>query len=232
MWPRPWRPTCAFKPEQFATFLSNHDQNRVMSQLAGKVDKAKVAAALLLTAPGVPFIYYGEEIGMVGLGPDEEKRTPMQWTASANAGFTTGAAWELVNPDFAKGRNVADESADPNSLLAAYRSLIQARNQHAALRVGDLFLPQSGSASVLASLRVSQSEAVLSVINLGPDPVTNFSLTLAAGPLKGRYQAAPILGQGPAEDLAANGQGGFDGYQPVATLPGYGVLVLQLQPVP
>jgi alpha-amylase len=221
----------AFKPEQFATFLSNHDQNRVMSQLAGKVDKARVAAAMLLTAPGVPFIYYGEEIGMVGLGADEEKRTPMQWTASANAGFSTGAAWELVNPDYAKGRNVADESADPNSLLAAYRSLILARNQHAALRVGDLYLPQSGSATVLASLRVSKSEAVLSLINLGPDPVTHLALSLAAGPLKGRYHAAPILRQGPAEDLAANGQGGFDGYQPVATLPGYGVLVLQLQPV-
>jgi len=220
-----------FKPEQFATFLSNHDQNRVMSQLAGKVDKARVAAAMLLTAPGVPFIYYGEEIGMVGLGADEEKRTPMQWTAAANAGFTTGTPWELVNPDFAKGRNVAVETADPNSLLATYRSLIQARNQHAALRVGDLFLPQSGSATVLASLRVSHTETVLSVINLGPDPVTAFSLSLAAGPLKGHYQAAPILGQGPAGALTANGQGGFENYQPVATLPGYGVLILQLQPM-
>ena len=80
----------AFKPVQFATFLSNHDQNRVMSQLAGKVEKARVAAAMLLTAPGVPFIYYGEEIGMVGLEADEEQRTPMQWSGGANAGFTTG----------------------------------------------------------------------------------------------------------------------------------------------
>jgi alpha-amylase len=221
----------AFKPEQFATFLSNHDQNRVMSQLAGKPDKARVAAAMLLTAPGVPFIYYGEEIGMVGLGADEEKRTPMQWTAGANAGFTTGQPWELVNPDFPKGRNVADESADPSSLLAAYRSLIQARNQHAALRVGDLYLPQSSAATVLLSLRVSHSETVLSLINLGADPVPNLSLTLASGPLHGRYAALPILGQGPAADLTANGQGGFDGYQPVPTLPGYGVLILQLQAI-
>jgi len=220
----------AYKPEQFATFLSNHDQNRVMSQLASKVDRARVAAAMLLTAPGVPFIYYGEEIGMVGLGPDEEKRTPMQWTAGANAGFTTGQAWELVNPDYAKGRNVADESADPNSLLAAYRRLIQARNQHVALRVGDLYLPQSGAATVLASLRVSHSESVLTVINLGADPVTNFALALAAGPLKGSYQAEPIVGEGLAQALTSNAQGGFDGYQPVATLTGYGVLILQLQP--
>jgi len=220
----------AFKPAQFATFLSNHDQNRVMSQLAGKLDKARVAAALLLTAPGVPFIYYGEEIGMVGLGADDEKRTPMQWTAQANAGFTTGSPWELVNPDYVKGRNVADETADPASLLATYRALIQARNQHAALRVGDLYLAQTQATSVLASLRVSQAETVLVLINLGPDPVTGVKLTLAAGPLKNRYHALPILGAAPGADLAANGPGGFDDYQPTPTLPGYGVLIYQLQP--
>ncbi len=219
-----------FKPEQFATFLSNHDQNRVMSQLAGKVDKAKVAAALLLTAPGVPFIYYGEEIGMVGLGADEEKRTPMQWTAGANAGFTTGSPWELVNPDYVKGRNVASETADPASLLEAYRALIQARNQHAALRVGDLYLAQTEASGVLASLRVSQSETVLVIINLGPDPVTDVKLALAAGPLKSRYRAVPILGALPAAALTANSQGGFDSYQPNPTLPGYGMLIYQLQP--
>jgi glycosidase len=219
-----------FKPEQFATFLSNHDQNRVMSQLAGKLDKARVAAALLLTAPGVPFIYYGEEIGMVGLGADEEKRTPMQWTAGANAGFTTGKPWELVNPDYVKGRNVAAETADPASLLADYRTLIQARNQHAALRVGDLYLAQTPATSVLASLRVSQAETVLVVINLGPDPLTDYKLTLAAGPLKNHYRAVAILGAGSGADLAANAQGGFDGYQPGASLPAYGVAIYQLQP--
>lgn len=221
----------AFKPEQFASFLTNHDQDRAISQLAGKVDKAKVAAAMLMTSPGVPFTYYGEEIGMVGLGADEQKRTPMQWTAQTNAGFTAGTPWELVNPDYAKGRNVADEAADPNSLLATYRSLIQARNQHAALRVGDLYLPKSGAPTVLATLRVSQSEAVLAVINLGQAPLTDYAISLASGPLKGRYRAAPIVGAPPAADLAANSQGGFDSYQPVATLPGYRFLLLQLQPI-
>jgi len=164
-----------------------------MSQLAGRADKAKAAAALLLTAPGVPFIYYGEEIGMVGLKPDEQLRTPMQWTAGPNAGFTAGRPWELPNPDFAKGRNVADESTDPNSLLAAYRGLIQARNQHAALRVGDLFLPESDQGQVFASLRVSQAERILVVINLGQTAVTDYHLSLASGPLAGRYRGAPIL---------------------------------------
>jgi alpha-amylase len=221
----------AFKPLQFATFLTNHDQNRALSQLVGKLDKAKVAAALLLTAPGVPFIYYGEEIGMVGLKPDEQLRTPMQWSAAPNAGFTTGTPWEAVNPDFAKGRNVADEVSDPNSLLSTYRALIRARNQHAALRVGVQYLPQADQTSVFASLRVSKSEAVLVVINLGQDPVTNYHLSLASSPLSGTYRASAIMGNGPATDLAANSQGGFDSYQPVTALPAYSTLLLQLQPI-
>ena len=68
----------------YATFLTNHDQNRVMSVLNGKVEKAKLAAVMLLTSPGTPFIYYGEEIGMQGKKPDEDIRLPMQWSADVN----------------------------------------------------------------------------------------------------------------------------------------------------
>ena len=64
------------------------------------LDKAKLAASVLMTAPGVPFIYYGEEIGMTGEKPDEQIRTPMQWSAEGNAGFTTGSPWEPVNGDY------------------------------------------------------------------------------------------------------------------------------------
>jgi alpha-amylase len=71
----------------FATFLTNHDQNRVMSVLNGNVDKAKVAASLLLTSPGTPFIYYGEEIGMQGRKPDEDIRLPMQWSGERMPGL-------------------------------------------------------------------------------------------------------------------------------------------------
>ncbi|MCU6339924.1 hypothetical protein KW823_25750, partial [Enterobacter quasiroggenkampii] len=75
-----------------APFLTNHDQNRVMSELQGKVNHAKMAASVLLTLPGNPFIYYGEEIGMLGLKPDERLREPMKWTADEkSAGMTT---WE------------------------------------------------------------------------------------------------------------------------------------------
>lgn len=74
-----------------ATFLTNHDQNRLFSELGGDVDKAKRAATLLLTSAGTPFLYYGEEIGLAGEKPDEDLRLPMHWSDSANAGFSTGA---------------------------------------------------------------------------------------------------------------------------------------------
>jgi len=74
-----------YRPLQYAPFLSNHDQDRVFTQFGEDAGKMKLAAAVYLTLPGVPFIYYGEEVGMVGSGSDPNKRTPMQWTAGANA---------------------------------------------------------------------------------------------------------------------------------------------------
>ncbi len=223
-----------FKPLQFATFLSNHDQSRVISQLAGKVEKAKVAAALLLTAPGVPFIYYGEEIGMAGVQQegDREMRSPMQWTAGDFAGFTGGRPWYNVHHDYAQGVNVADEAADPNSMLSYYRTLIHLRNQHAALRVGGAFLLSSDNPAVFAELRVSQQEAALVVVNLSEDQVTGYHLKLEASPLAGKYLAAPVLGQGEFVAPIVNAQGGFEGYQPLPTVPPYSSFVIQLQSAP
>ena len=222
-----------FRPLQFATFLANHDQSRAISQLRNQIESAKTAATLLLTAPGVPFIYYGEEIGMTGVQQegDRQMRTPMQWTAEAQSGFTAARPWFSVNKDYAQGRNVADQSADPNSLLAHYRALIRVRSQHAALRVGETFLVKSDNPAVYALLRVSKGEAVLVVVNLSTDPVSDYHLMLDSGPLVGAYLPAPLLGGRPFVSPAVNAQGGFDAYQPLAELPSYAGFIIQLQPV-
>lgn len=217
------------KPDQFATFLANHDQNRALSQLAGKAQKGGLAATMLLTAPGVPFVYYGEEIGMLGLKPDEQIRTPMVWSEEKNGGFTTGTPWETAVTAPPPTANVADETNDPNSLLSDYRTLIRARAEHVALRVGDLAVVTADNPAVYSILRSTAQETVLVVINLSADPVTGYHLKLATGPLAGSYQAAPILGVGPYADLTANAQGGFDSYQPVPTLEAGSRLILQLQ---
>ncbi|HSW27340.1 MAG TPA: alpha-amylase family glycosyl hydrolase, partial [Burkholderiaceae bacterium] len=83
---------------RLGTFLANHDffaGARLMRQFAGDEPSYRLAAATLLTLPGTPFIYYGEEIGMTGHKPDERIRTPMRWDATEPAaGFSTAAPWQ------------------------------------------------------------------------------------------------------------------------------------------
>ena len=126
----------AWPANQQASFLTNHDQDRIMSQLYGDLPSAKLAAFLLLTAPGTPFVYYGEEIGMTGVKPDERIRTPMRWTADAPAaGFSTAEPWQPLSDDPPEV-NVATQLADPDSLLRVYGDLVRVRSQQVALREG------------------------------------------------------------------------------------------------
>ena len=221
-----------FPPNQFATFITNHDQDRVMSVLGGDLARAKAAATLLLASPGVPFIYYGEEIGMLGRKPDQSIRVPMAWSADPNGGFTTANfPWIGVNLDY-ETKNVAAQTDDPASLLSFYRDLIRLRNQHAALRVGETFVPETGNLAVAAVLRVTEDEAVLAVVNLGKEPVSDYGLALTESPLRGGYQPASLLGPGPFAPLPADASGAFANYQPLPTLPPYSTFILQLQPKP
>ena len=70
-----------FGPGERATFLTNHDQERVASRAPRRsATEIGLAGRMLLAGPGVPFVYYGEEIGLTGEKPDERIRTPMPWT--------------------------------------------------------------------------------------------------------------------------------------------------------
>jgi alpha-amylase len=158
---------------------------------------AKLAATMMLTFPGVPFIYYGEEIGMIGSKPDEDIRLPMQWSGESGAGFTSGTPWREPYPDY-PDRNVSVQSDDPDSLLSHYRSLTGLRNRHAALRSGGAILVNSGSPSLYALLRYNDDEAFLVLVNSHPNEVTadRYGLTLEAGPFEGTLQAETALGVG------------------------------------
>ncbi len=157
-----------FPSGRWSPFLTNHDQPRVMTVLRDAA-KARVAASALLTLPGMPFVYYGEEIGMVGPKPDELIRTPMQWSSAPNSGFTTGTPWEPLQADW-KTKNVAAQDSSRQSLLNHYRKLIQLRNAHPALNSGPLALLQTNdtTGSIAAWLRSSRDEAFLIVVNFGP----------------------------------------------------------------
>ncbi len=216
-----------FPQQDNSNFLTNHDMPRLMNQLGQNEGKAKAAAGILLTAPGIPFIYYGEEIGMSGTKPDELIRTPMQWTGEKEAGFTAGSPWEEVNADFTK-INVAAQTGDNHSLLEHYRELIRLRNAHAALRVGKTYVAESKSNKLLAYLRATEEEIILVVINIDDAPVTDYQLELGRGPLSGNYAVASLLDDSTIDPLQANATGGFDGYAPLAEVPPYGVIVIQL----
>lgn len=172
--------------------LSNHDLPRHVSRYGGgRPDEiAKVAAAMLLTLRGTPFVYYGEEIGLPDLrlrrvevvdppgrrywpfykGRDRA-RGPMPWDATAGAGFTRGRPWLPLHPGFPE-RNVAVQQEDPHSVLSFYRALLRLRRQSPALRRGDFraLTPRPGDG--LAYLRRAESHSALVALNLSSRPLT------------------------------------------------------------
>jgi len=190
-----------------APFLTNHDMIRVGAQLGGDAAKLRSGAAILLTLPGAPFLYYGEEIGMrqPPNNDDEFKRTPMQWDATPGGGFTSGTPWQRLPKDRA-GLDVASQRADPASLRSRYRDLIRLRHASEALRRGDLeVLP--APEGLLAFARRGAGEAVLVLHNLSDAAATAGPLVPEAGRL------VPLL----ADPGVAPPQAGVGGW--TVTLP-------------
>ncbi|OLV19444.1 alpha-amylase family glycosyl hydrolase [Deinococcus marmoris] len=166
--------------------LGNHDQRRFKSRLGAA--QYRVAQTLLLTLRGTPTVYYGDEIGMqdvdiprdrmvdpAGLQqPDspaasrDPERTPMQWDASPNAGFSAAdtTPWLPLADDFATV-NVQAQEADPHSDLNFFRALTRLRQQHPALVGGDYTSLDSGHEDVFAFRRTLDSQSVTVLLNFG-----------------------------------------------------------------
>lgn len=216
-------------PHRYSPFLRNHDQSRTMTVLEGDERKAKLASALLLTLPGLPFVYYGEEIGIAGDKPDENIRTPMHWTSAAGGGFTTGTPWRAPQPDWAT-RTVAAQDADPASLLNLHRRLIHLRSRNAALALGDLVPLTASSDAVAAFLRREGDQAVLVVANLGAAPLAGVTLSSDGGALRaGDYAPASLFGEGAGRRLPVGADGRIQGYVPLQTLAPMSFHVLELR---
>jgi alpha-amylase len=119
-----------------ALFLKNHDQDRIMSLLTDP-RQAKLAASILLTLPGIPFIYYGEEIAMLGMKPDEYIREPMVWDIpGSDPGQTSWIEPRYSTPD--KVKPVKQQLEDPASLLSHYKKMIALRNKNKILAGGSI----------------------------------------------------------------------------------------------
>ncbi|MET0500613.1 MAG: alpha-amylase family glycosyl hydrolase [Candidatus Binatia bacterium] len=177
--------------------LGNHDRSRIASRVG--LAQARVAAMLLLTLRGTPTLYYGDEIGMhdVAISPEkvqdpfeknvpgrglgrDPQRTPMQWNAAKNAGFTEGEPWLPIAEDYEKV-NVEAERDDPDSMLTLYNQLIKVRRGESALEVGQ-FEPMDADGDLLIYVRRDRESAFLIALNLGPQQqVINFSNKASAG---------------------------------------------------
>lgn len=177
-------------------FLSNHDQPRHIGKYAkgGEEEtlmRAKVAAMMLLTLRGTPFLYYGEEIGMrnlhikrrdlqdpvgirywpVPVGRDMA-RTPMQWNNTAGAGFTKSSTpWLPINPNRAH-INVDAESKDEDSLLSFYRSLIWKRRETPALTSGAIEILRGAPKGIFLYRRIKGDDSRLIILNFKGDRKT------------------------------------------------------------
>jgi trehalose synthase len=135
--------------------------------------KIELAHSLLFTLPGSPIIYYGDEIGMgdnLTLDDRNGVRTPMQWDASKNAGFSVAnelyAPVNDVSPFDAAHVNVSDQRADGKSLWQAVHRMIMQRKGHAALGQGRLEWLEAGSPAVAAYMRLHESDRMLVFNNM------------------------------------------------------------------
>ncbi|OHD56469.1 MAG: hypothetical protein A2Y33_15185 [Spirochaetes bacterium GWF1_51_8] len=169
----------------YAPFLSNHDQFRAMNMLGNDFNKAKLAAVVLLTMPGTPFLYYGEEVGLFQNSgkQDELKRTPMPWTSGANAGFTSGNPWAPPAP-YADPYNVSAQQKDPDSLWNLYRMLLAVRKAYPELAGEDVEFIDTGDKAVLGYTRGKGKNKVFVFVNAS-DTDKNISIPELNGKLIG-----------------------------------------------
>lgn len=154
-----------------ATFLKNHDQNRILSELHDDEQKARMAASILLTLPGTPYIYYGEEIGMKGLKPDEYIREPYIWDKDHKDPAQT--TWE--EPRYSTEKTVvplAVQKADPKSMYNFYKDLIGYRNDSEALTYGVIELAPVAMNEVISFYRTKGNDKLFVIHNISDVEVT------------------------------------------------------------
>lgn len=160
-------------------FIENHDIDR-FATLVKNVEKQKVAAAIQLLIGGIPSIYYGQEIGMMGKnvtvgstdGNDIPRREAFDWYASGEGKGSalwyknTGAWWTNSNFKANDGISLEEQIKNPQSLFNHYKQLIQLRQNNAALSNGQYVNVENDNKNVFSFLRIYGKNKVLVVVNL------------------------------------------------------------------
>ncbi len=218
--------------------ISNHDIVRSYNRYGdGKNNDAiaKLMGAFYLTLRGTPILYYGEEIGMENNTPTRREdvkdpigrtgwpaekgrdgeRTPMQWNAAPNAGFSKKDPWLPVPPSY-QTHNVATESKDPNSILNLYKKVLALRHTNQALLEGSYIALNEDDPNVMSYLRSYKGKAVLVALNM------------SASPQKATFNLSPQgFGQASLKTLIASPEASAKGNE-VALEP-YGLLIAEVR---
>ena len=169
---------CQNLPQGFvpANFLVNHDDAgaRTMTRYNKDMRRIRLAAALNLLEWGMPYVYYGEEIGMEGQnGSDQNMRRPFLW------------------------KNAEDQTKDPRSLLSWHRHIIRARLGNTALRHGDYRRIATGDPQVYAFVRSIPEQKVICLFNLNTQEIKQLTLNLAHEFSRAAYPMVGRTGEGP-----------------------------------
>lgn len=143
-----------------STFLTNHDQVRIMTVFNDDF-KMKMAATMNLTLPGTPYIYYGEETGTIGRKPDEKLREPFVWSAKDES---LNASYREVSSD--KDKVAVDvQEEDKESILNFYKKLLNCKNNYKSLRYGTASSIKSDNNNLLVMVREFEGETSYVIVN-------------------------------------------------------------------
>jgi len=155
-----------------APFLSNHDTTRVAAQCANNEDQMKMAAGILLTLKGSPFVYYGEEIGMNSMGDrDENKRLPMQWSTTDLTGMTNAPLGaDAVEQKFTP---LDQQLNDPLSIVNFYKRALRIRNENPEIARGELSaIDELTDKNICAVKKTYQNSEIVIVYNVNKESAT------------------------------------------------------------
>jgi alpha-amylase len=195
--------SAATAPGTFLTTIGNHDVSRLATVIGDDFEKGKVAAALLLTQPFTPVLYYGDEIGMRGakdnsLGGDASDipmREPFKWNAVEGAPMSryhqaNAGAWANRISRDNDGRSVEEQQGAAGSLLEAYREMIALRRSRVALRRGTYAGVPASDGTIFAFARLDLTEQLVVVLNLSGAP-RSFTLDLSGFEIPGAGSTTP-----------------------------------------
>jgi len=200
-------------------------RRRLAPLLENRRPQIELLNALMISLPGSPCIYYGDELGMgdnIWLRDRNGLRTPMQWSSDRNAGFSSaGALWAPVisDPQFGfQHINVYDQERMPGSLLNWTRKILSVRKKHPAFGRGSLTFVLPAQPELLAYVRQAEEDTVLVVTNLSSKFIRT-ALDLSA-----------FNGWNVADAFDGAAFPSVDDQEYVLTLPPYGYFWLELQP--